>query len=86
MERAVLLLAPCPKRLAREYSSLSHKRRVFGRVGSAFEIMVCAAEFPYPQRDQPLLLPVDISRPVSRATQGQCDRLHHGLQAASPSA
>jgi transposase len=40
--------------------SLSHKRRAFGRVGPVFEIMACAAELPFPQRDQPLLLPVDM--------------------------
>jgi hypothetical protein len=29
-------------------------------VGSVVEIMVCAAGFPFPQRDQALLLPVDM--------------------------
>ena len=41
-------------------SALSHKRRASVGAGSAAGIMVYAAEFPFPQRDQPLLLPVDM--------------------------
>jgi hypothetical protein len=37
-----------------------HKRRAFGPAGPVLEIIVCAAELPFPQRDQPLLLPVDM--------------------------
>jgi hypothetical protein len=42
------------------YFSLLHKRCAFGGDWCAFGIMECATEFPFPQRDQPLLLPVDM--------------------------
>jgi hypothetical protein len=42
------------------FLSLSHKRRASIGADVAFEIMVYAAELHLSQRDQPLLMPVDM--------------------------
>jgi hypothetical protein len=40
--------------------SLSHKQRASLGRGLVLETMMCSAEFLYPQRNQPLLVPVDM--------------------------